>query len=58
MGTDEFVHRVAELEGVSDLEAARHCRAVLLTLREAVGDEEFRDVAAQLPDDFLRTLAR
>jgi hypothetical protein len=31
---------------------------VLLTLREAVGDEEFRDVAAQLPDDFLRTLAR
>ncbi|MDX6701945.1 MAG: hypothetical protein QOF26_2171 [Baekduia sp.] len=58
MGAAEFVHRVAELEGVSDLEAARHSRAVLLTLREAVGDEEFRDVAAQLPDDFLRTLAR
>ncbi|MDX6729455.1 MAG: hypothetical protein QOK49_4260 [Baekduia sp.] len=58
LGAAEFVHRVAELEGVGDLEGARHARAVLLTLREAVGDEEFRDVAVQLPDELLRTLAR
>jgi len=31
---------------------------VTLALRDAVGEREFLDIAAQLPDDYLRTLAR
>ena len=58
LALDAFVHRIAEREGVSDLEAARHARAVLLTLRETVGEDEFLDVTAQLPGDYIRTLAR
>jgi uncharacterized protein (DUF2267 family) len=53
-----FVHRVAEREGASDPEAAQHARAVLAALHETVGDAEFRDVTAQLPEDYVRALAR
>jgi uncharacterized protein (DUF2267 family) len=58
MSLDEFVHRVAEREGVSLEEARDHARAVFLTLREAVGDKEFFDIAVQLPDEYLTALAR
>ncbi len=33
-------------------EASEHARAVFATLREAVGDEEYFDVTAQLPPDY------
>jgi uncharacterized protein (DUF2267 family) len=58
LGLSAFVHRVAEREGVSDAEATLHARAVLSALHETVGDAEFRDVTAQLPEDYVRALAR
>jgi uncharacterized protein (DUF2267 family) len=58
MSLDEFVRRVAEREGVDPEQAREHARAVLVTLREAVGDEEFRDVTVQLPDEYLTALTR
>jgi uncharacterized protein (DUF2267 family) len=58
MSVEEFVDRIAEREGVTPLEAAEHARAVFATLREAVGEEEFRDVTDQLPHDFAALAAR
>jgi uncharacterized protein (DUF2267 family) len=52
MSLEDFVRRVAELEGVSFAHARDHARAVLVTLREAVGDEEFLDVTVQLPREY------
>jgi uncharacterized protein (DUF2267 family) len=52
MSLDEFVRRVAEREGVGLEAAFEHARAVIATLREAVGEEEFRDVSAQLPQEY------
>jgi len=46
---DEFLHRVAEREGVTPDVAQEHTRVVSATLREAV---EFLDVTAQLPRQF------
>jgi uncharacterized protein (DUF2267 family) len=52
MSLDDFVRRVADREGIS-LEAAReHVAAVLATLRELLPDAEWRDVTAQLPNDY------
>jgi putative drug exporter of the RND superfamily len=52
---DEFVRRVAEREGVDDIAAAEHARAVLATLDEAVaGDLDY--VRAQLSPDYARLL--
>jgi uncharacterized protein (DUF2267 family) len=53
MSLDQFAGRVAELEGVDTLTARDHAQAVLATLREALGEEEFRDVTSQLPADYL-----
>ncbi|GAA2758459.1 DUF2267 domain-containing protein [Actinopolymorpha rutila] len=47
MSVERFLARVAEREGVTPQEAFVHARAVMTTLREAVG-EEFHDVVAQL----------
>jgi uncharacterized protein (DUF2267 family) len=58
MALDEFVRRVAEREGVSEADAREHAHAVLVTLREAVGDDEFFDVTVQLPQDYEPVLAR
>lgn len=58
MSFDEFVRRVAEVEDSSPLAAREHAAAVLATLREATGDDEFFDVTVQLPDDYLRALPR
>ena len=54
---DEFLRKVAEREGTSRDQAQAHCRAVLATLQETLGSE-FRDVAAQLPDEFTAVLGR
>jgi uncharacterized protein (DUF2267 family) len=50
-----FVEEITRREGVSRDEAAAHAQAVLSVLREAVGEKEFSDTAAQLPAEY-RTL--
>jgi uncharacterized protein (DUF2267 family) len=57
MSVEDFVRRVAECEGVDPIHARAHARAVFVTLREAVGDDEFFDVTVQLPDEYLSALA-
>jgi uncharacterized protein (DUF2267 family) len=57
MELDDFVGRIAEREGVPASLALAHARAVITTLREAVGDDEFFDVTVQLPDDYISALA-
>jgi uncharacterized protein (DUF2267 family) len=58
MSLDQFLTSVAEREGISPEDAREHARAVLVTLREAVGEQEFRDVTVQLPDEYEATLTR
>jgi uncharacterized protein (DUF2267 family) len=58
MSFDEFAQRVAERERTSSLAAREHTAAVLATLREAVGDDEFFDATAQLPADYPRATVR
>jgi uncharacterized protein (DUF2267 family) len=57
MSLEDFEGRVAERGGIHPLVARVHARAVLLTLREAVGDDEFFDVTVQLPADYVDALA-
>jgi uncharacterized protein (DUF2267 family) len=57
MKLERFVHRIAEREGVGDREAAEHARAVLQTLRDAVGHDEFLDVTVQFPDEYRVLIA-
>ncbi|MDQ1569148.1 MAG: hypothetical protein QOF96_4028, partial [Actinomycetota bacterium] len=49
---EAFIERIAEREGVTPEEATAHARAVFSVLREAVGDKEFEDTLAQLPDPY------
>jgi uncharacterized protein (DUF2267 family) len=56
MSEQEFVGRVAELEGLSPEEAERHAHAVFQALREALSNKEFSDMAAQLSDDYAPLL--
>ncbi len=58
MSFDEFAQRVAERERTSSLAAREHTAAVLATLREAVGDDEFFDATVQLPADYPRATVR
>lgn len=53
---DEFVHRVAEREGVDVKDALRHANAVFFALRAAMGDEAFARLKAALPQDFAPVL--
>ncbi len=48
----EFERRIADHESVTPEEARRHARAVFAALREAVGEKEFSDALAQLPNEF------
>jgi uncharacterized protein (DUF2267 family) len=52
MSLDRFLDRVAEREGVTPEQARTDARAVFITLREAVGDEEFFDITVQLPPEY------
>jgi uncharacterized protein (DUF2267 family) len=56
MSVDEFLARVAEREGVGVEDARDHARAVIRTLREAVGDQEFIDVTVELPREYESVL--
>jgi uncharacterized protein (DUF2267 family) len=58
MPVEDFLTRVAAREQVGLAEARSHTTAVLSTLREAVGDQEFLDVTAQLPTEYDVVLAR
>lgn len=58
MSLDEFLMRIAEREGVPPDRAREHARAVVATLREAVGEKEFLDVSAQLPLEYAAVAAR
>jgi uncharacterized protein (DUF2267 family) len=58
MSLDDFLRRIAEREGVTPAEAREHARAVFATLREAVGENEFLDVSAQLPLEYTAVAAR
>jgi uncharacterized protein (DUF2267 family) len=49
MSLEHFIERVAEREGVSPSDARDHTRAVFATLREAISEKEFDDMAAELP---------
>ncbi|WP_445279928.1 DUF2267 domain-containing protein [Streptomyces sp. DSM 118148] len=51
-GAQSFVRRVADRAEVPRELAEAGIRAVLATLREAVGDQEFRDATAQLPREY------
>jgi uncharacterized protein (DUF2267 family) len=57
LSATEFVEQVQRREDVTKGEATQHIRAVMQTLREAVGEDEYRDTVAQLPDEY-RTLLR
>jgi uncharacterized protein (DUF2267 family) len=52
LSLDDFLRLVAEREGVTIDEAREHARAVFATLRDAVGEQEFLDISAQLPVEF------
>jgi uncharacterized protein (DUF2267 family) len=52
-GFDEFVGKVHQRASVPGQEVRPGIRAVMLTLREVVGEKEFRDALAQLPGQFL-----
>ena len=45
-------YEIADLEGVDDETARDHARAVFSVLRGVIGEKEYRDVVAQLPDDY------
>ncbi|MGZ6669474.1 MAG: DUF2267 domain-containing protein [Solirubrobacteraceae bacterium] len=43
---------IADLDSVDDETARDHARAVFSTLRRSIGEEDYRDVVSQLPDDY------
>jgi uncharacterized protein (DUF2267 family) len=57
MSLEEFVRLVAEREGAPENIAFGHARAVLSTLRDSVTEQEFRDLAAELPREYVVELA-
>jgi uncharacterized protein (DUF2267 family) len=56
MSLKEFIDEIARLEHVSRYQATQHARAVLMALRDVVGDKEFADTVAQLPEEYRATL--
>jgi uncharacterized protein (DUF2267 family) len=55
---DQFLRRVAQREGIDDLQdAERHARAVLTALAREVPPGEWKDMTAELPNDFEPLLA-
>jgi uncharacterized protein (DUF2267 family) len=58
MRLDDFARRVAEREGISLDRALEHVSAVLRTVRDAVGEQEFLDVTSQLPAEYEALVRR
>jgi uncharacterized protein (DUF2267 family) len=53
---DAFIREVGRRENRRRGDAYKHAKAVLAVLREAVGEKEFSDTVAQLPDEFRELL--
>jgi uncharacterized protein (DUF2267 family) len=53
----EFIERVDDRTGVGLETGEDYARAVLGTLRETIGDDEFADIASELPREYLDVLA-
>jgi uncharacterized protein (DUF2267 family) len=51
-GLTEFLHRVAEREGVPEETAREHARAVFAALGRALNEKELHDMIAELPKEF------
>jgi uncharacterized protein (DUF2267 family) len=51
-GLEEFIRRVSQHTGLTVQETTTGVRAVLTTLHELLGDEQFDHVTAQLPAEF------
>jgi uncharacterized protein (DUF2267 family) len=56
MSEQEFIARVAEVEGIDIEEAERHAHAVFQTLRDVLSTKEFSDMTAQLSEDYAPLL--
>ncbi|MHA6793147.1 DUF2267 domain-containing protein [Pseudonocardia bannensis] len=56
MSLDEFLEEIARRERVTKDEALRHARIVFAVLHETIGDKEFNDVVAQLPNEYRALL--
>ena len=52
LGLGEFIDRIARRAGVTPEQAEVGARAVMTTLREAITEGEFKDMMAQLPEEF------
>jgi uncharacterized protein (DUF2267 family) len=55
---ETFIQRITAREGVCIIEATLHARAVFRALRGALGEQEYRDIAGELPQDYVEALAR
>jgi uncharacterized protein (DUF2267 family) len=53
LSLEAFIREIAKLEHGSRADAWRDARAVFAALREAVGEKEFHDTTAQLPDEYV-----
>jgi uncharacterized protein (DUF2267 family) len=51
-GLSEFIERVVSRAGVTPEQAEVGARAVMTTLRDAITEGEFKDMMAQLPEEF------
>jgi uncharacterized protein (DUF2267 family) len=56
MSEQEFLARIAELEGIEPAEADRHAHAMFQAVREALSPKEFSDMASQLSEDYAPLL--
>jgi uncharacterized protein (DUF2267 family) len=52
MTLEQFLDRIADVEGVRREAAREHAHAVLVTLREALPEPEVHDLLSQLPKDY------
>ncbi|WP_214367775.1 DUF2267 domain-containing protein [Pseudonocardia sp. H11422] len=52
MPLEDFLVEIAKREHVDYDVALQHARAVLATLHESIGDKEFADLVAQLPNEY------
>jgi uncharacterized protein (DUF2267 family) len=52
LSRDEFVHWVAEREGVSDSRALQDVRAVFRAINESVPGAKFSEIAQRLGEDY------
>jgi uncharacterized protein (DUF2267 family) len=50
----DFIRQVSERTGLTEEEARAGAGAVLGTLREALGEEEYRHLTGQLPAEYAR----